>query len=285
MQPLVAAYLPLVPGLRDPIQCTVPLRAVVRTGCGWHLAEALLGRLAQDGCELVRMATGEAHAQLWLSLSEAPAGIAAGQGQLLAASAMRLLEGGVQGLDTQECANILLACTRLLPHMRPGDLAPLLHYLTGRLVELQADTNEQHLANALYALGRLHEQCGHTPLPEHLQGLAGVRQRLSVGGGVQPERLSPEALSNVLWACAKLRYADPKLLTRLAEAAGAAAGRMKEQELRNTVWALGRLVEAGCLDGSGGVPGVQRLAEEVQRRGAFTPQALSNLLLGLAHLQ
>ncbi len=65
---------------------------------------------------------------------------------------------------------------------------------------------------------------------------------------------------------------------------------MTGQALSNSVWALGRLVEAGCLDGSRGVPGVQRLAEEVQQRvrgrpGGFTPQDLSNLLLGVAHLQ
>ncbi len=199
---------------------------------------------------------------------------------------------GAQDLGPQPCSNILLACARLLPHVDIGDPAPLLHHLTGCLVELHGVSNEQHLSNALYALGRLHEQCGHTPLPEHLQGLAaGVLQLLLRPAETQTHSscFGPQAVSITLWACAKLRYADPELLSCLAKAAGQIAGRMQEQQLSNSVWALGRLVEAGCLDGSSGVPGVQRLAEEAQRwvreRGGFTPQHLSNLLLGFAHLQ
>ncbi len=211
------------------------------------------------------MAKGEGHSQLWLSLSEAPPAIAASHGQLLVASATRLVEMGVQGVGARECANILLACAQLLPHVSIGNPAPLLHYLTGRLVQLRRDANAEELTNTTYALGRLHEQCGSTPLPEHLQGLAAaVLQRLSRQKGTGVRGFLPQELSNMLWGCAKLRYAHPELLTRLAEAAGEAARRMKEQELSNSVWALGRLVEAGCLlDGSSGVPGVQRLAEEV----------------------
>ncbi len=128
------------------------------------------------------------------------------------------------------------------------------------------------------------------PLPEHLQGLAaGVLGRLSGQEQRQSGGFIPQHLSNMLWGCAKLRYAHRELLTRLAGAAGKAAGRLKEQELSNNLWALGRLVEAGCLDGSSGVPGVQRLAEEVEmrvreRRAALCPQDLSSVLLGLAHL-
>ncbi len=174
-------------------------------------------------------------------------------------------------------------------HRRPCAAAAPPH-LTRCLVQLREDANEQDLANALYALGRLHEQCRHVPPPEHLQGLAAwVLQRLSMRP-TSPDTSTPQAVSNMLWSCAKLRYAHPELLTRLAGAAEQAAGRMEEQELSNSCWAMGRLVEAGCLDGSRGVPGVQRLAEEVGRRvrgrqGGFTPQHLSNTLLGLAHLQ
>ncbi len=49
-------------------------------------------------------------------------------------------------------------------------------------------------------------------------------------------------------------------------------------------------MEAGCLDGYSGVPGVQRLAEGVQRRvqkrqSGFITQRISNMFLGMAHLQ
>ncbi len=158
-------------------------------------------------------------------------------------------------------------------------------------MELEDKPTEQHLTNALYALGRLHEQCGHMPSPEYLQGLAeGVLGRLPEQAEYRWDIFAPQGISNALWACAKLRYAHYELLTRLAGTAGEAARSMTEQALSNSVWALGRLVEAGCLDGSSGVPGVQRLAAEAQRRareqrGIVRSQHLSNLLLGLAHLR
>ncbi len=301
MQSLSSAYLPLVPWLKDPIDCLMPLWAVAKTGYGWGqgqggevpLAEALLRRLGQGGSELVARCNDQDHSQLWWSLSEAPVEVAVGQAQLLTTSATRLVEMGPQDVGPQPCANILLACARLLPHVGIGDPAPLLHHLIDCLVQRQEKATSQEIANSLYALGRLHERCGHTPLPEHLQGLAaGVLERLSGQAVGRSERLrfTPQAMSNMLWACAKLRYAHPELLGRLAGAAAEAAGRMNGQDLGNTLWALGRLVEAGCLDGSSGVPGVQRLAEEAQqraqqRRSVFEEQELANMLLGLAYLQ
>ncbi len=293
---LADAYLPLVPGLRSPVECTVPLRAVAKTGCGWGqdgeppLAEALLQRLEHNGCELMRQADSKNHSQLWLSLSEGPREVAVRHAQLLDVSASQLVQMGAQGIGEQACGNVLLACARLLPRMSLGDPATLLHHLTERMVQLRGEAAEQALANTVYALARLHEQCGYTPLPEHLQALAAeVWERLSAKPGAHQERFAPQSLSNMLWAFAKFCYGHPDLLTRLAGAAAEAARRMDEQELSNSVWALGRLVEAGCLDGTKSVTGVERLSAEAlwrvrHQRGAFPSQALANLLLGLAHL-
>ncbi len=290
MNTLATAYLPLVPTLRQFKHCAIPLWAVAKTGCGWDLAEELLARLGQGGCEMVYQADGQSHSNLFWSLSEAPEEFARRYAELLAASAKQLVGMAAQDIGPQACANILLACARLLPFMNPGDPAPLLHHLTECLLQVLGENDEQHLANAVYALGRLHEQCGYTPHPDHLDGLAaGVMRRLRQQAASGKEAFVPQGLSNILWAFAKLRYPRPELLTLLANAAGGAAGRMAEQALSNSVWALGRLVEAGCLDGSSGVPGVQSLAVEAVRRVRLQPTAcaqhISNLLLGLAHLQ
>lgn len=288
MHALATAYLPLVPTLRQFKHCAIPLWAVVKTGCSWGLAEELLARLGQGGCEMVYQADGQSHANLWWSLSEAPQEVAVRYAELLAASATQLVELAAGDIGPQACSNILLACARLLPFSDP---APLLHHLTACVVQLLGEGNEQDLANSLYALGRLHEQCGYTPHPDHLDCMAeGVLQRLGQHSATPWEAFAAQGLSNMLWAFAKLRYPHQELLTLLAGAAGGAAGRMGEQVLSNSIWALGRLVEAGCLDGSGGVPGVQSLTVEVTRRvrvqpTAFSAQHISNILLGLAHLQ
>ncbi len=218
MHALASAYLPLVPRLREPKDCLIPLWACAKTGYGWGqgqgdelaLAEELLRRLAQGGCEMVYRGNGQDLANLFWSLSEAPSGVAERHAELLAASATRLVEMWAEDIGPQACANILLACARLLPDVDIGDPEPLLHHLTRCLVQLRGDANEQDLANAVYALGRLHERCGHVPLPEHLQGLAAaVLQWLSGQDRHESDRFTPQALSNMLWSCTKLRYAHP----------------------------------------------------------------------------
>ncbi|PNH01278.1 hypothetical protein TSOC_012847 [Tetrabaena socialis] len=289
---LAAAYLPLVPGLRDAKWCVIPLWACAKTGY-WSggLAATLLQRLGRDGGALMRQATDQGHSNVWWSVSEAPEGaLTAGQTkEVLRASVEGLLLMGGSSIGTQVCSNVLLACARLA-YADPA----LLHHLTSCLAA-QPDTADcQHLANSLYALGELHADCGHTPRPQDLQPLAGeVVRRLPCG----PRRVGslgqqggggmfiPQALSNMLLGCSKLGYADPDLLQPLATAAGQAAARMDELHLATSLYALAVL---GCA-GAAYAPAVQCLTVEVQQRlqrqpDAFEPQVLSSMLYALAVL-
>ncbi|PNH02426.1 hypothetical protein TSOC_011602 [Tetrabaena socialis] len=269
---LAAAYLPLVPRLKDAKHCVVPLWACAKAGYwGGGLAAALLQRLWRDGGELMLQANSQGHANMWWSLSTAPLGEvlqAADTEALMNVSADSLLRMGAADIEPQHCSNVLLACARL--RRCPG---PLLHHLTACLAA-QPEANQQDLTNGLYTLGELCEDCGHSPRPQDLQRLAAQvvgwltgepratgswRQQEGSGGG-----FIPQGLSNMLLGCSKLGYADLALLRPLADAAGQAAGRH--------------------------APAVECLAAEVQQRlqrqpNAFAPQNLSNILYALALLQ
>lgn len=67
MDTLATAYLPLIQQLRDPKHCTVPLWAVAKTRYWGELplAERLLDRLVQGGCEMVYRASGQSHSHVW----------------------------------------------------------------------------------------------------------------------------------------------------------------------------------------------------------------------------
>ncbi len=185
--PLAERFLPLVLYLPHPKYCVMPLWACAKTQYGWAgdgegdvpLAEALLRRLGDDGCALLQQANAQDHSNLWWALSEAPnPELVAAQGQLLAASAECLVGMRGKGVVPQVCSNVLLACARL----QYKD-ARLVHHMTRCLVEF-SDPDAQALANALYALGELREDCGHVPHPEDLDRLVGaVVQRLC--GGLQ----------------------------------------------------------------------------------------------------
>ncbi len=316
---LAGVFLPLVPSITRPDHCTRPLWACAKTGYGWAggaaevaLAEALLGRLGEDGCALMRRAKPQEHASLWWSLSEAPntSRLVAAQGQLLAASAECLVGMSARDMVPQNCANVLLACARL---KHSPTHVPLVHHLTRCLAQL-SDAKPQELSNSLYALGELREDCGHVPHREDLHQLVGaVVQRLRVGQRAREEVagvFKPQHLSNMLLGCAKVGVEDGEAVQLLAAAAGVAAGRMTGQGLANSVWALGKLLgggDVGCLAspslGAGGEAGgtaalaVTQLLSEVQRRlGPSAPkngtaehalegQHLSNLLYGMALLQ
>ncbi|PNH02195.1 hypothetical protein TSOC_011857 [Tetrabaena socialis] len=291
---LAAAYLPLMPRLRDVKHCTLPLWACAKAGywAGDGLAVALLQRLGRGGGELMRQANSQSHAHVWWSLSTAPAEVleAANAEELLSCSADSLLRMSTEDIEPQACSNVLLACARR--RHCPG---PLLCHLTACLAA-QPAAGCQELANGLYSLGELCEDCGHAPRPQDLQRLAAeVVGRLPGGpGGAgscwQQEGggggFIPQHLSNMLLGCSKLGYADPALLRPLSDAAGQAARRMEEQHLANSLHSLGVL---GCV-GPAYAPAVERLAAEVQQRlqrqpDAFKPQNLSNILYALALLQ
>ncbi|PNW72708.1 hypothetical protein CHLRE_15g637850v5 [Chlamydomonas reinhardtii] len=172
--------------------------------------------------------------------------------------------------------------------------AQLAAALLERLVvpEVMGTAKPQELSNVMYALGKLKQDqqqrgSGWDPTSSpHLQTLASaVASRLgaAVGHGFKPQELS-----NILWACAKLGYADPGLLLPLAEAAATLSVSMKVQELANSLWAMEAL---GC-SGLEYRSAVEALCGEVLQRlripelaAAFTPQHLSNILLALEGLQ
>ncbi|GFR41421.1 hypothetical protein Agub_g2106 [Astrephomene gubernaculifera] len=287
---LAAAYVPLVPGLRDAFSCTGPLYACAKLGF-WEgqLAAALLERLGLDGGELLQRADGKGHGNLWWSVSVAPKQLVAlAEGALQVSSTCLTLKNPSQ-LASQSCSNILLACARL---QRRHD--PLLHHLTACLVQLP-DAECQHLANSLYALGELAEDCGHKPRKQDLQRLGGrvlERMQQQQGSGRQNGSLgnhdsfTPQHLSNMLLGCAKLGFSDPGLLHSLAAALGCCSQLAREQELANSLYALAVM---GCT-GPQYTSSVKQLYAEVLHRlhsqpSRFVPQELSNILWALERLQ
>ncbi|PNH03026.1 hypothetical protein TSOC_010950 [Tetrabaena socialis] len=294
---LAAAFLPLVPWLRYAKHCTLPLWAFAKAGYwgGDGLAVALLRRLGRDRGALMLPASAQSHADLWWSLSRAPPEVlSACSEELLSCSAGSLLRMGAVDIETQDCSNMLLACARLR-HCRRD----LLHHLTACLAAAQPAARYEELANGLYALGELCEDCGHAPRPQDLKRLAtAVVGRLP--GGPRTTRRSqqqdggsgggfiPQEVSKMLLGCSMLGYADPALLRPLAEAARLAAVRMEAQHLANSLYALGVL---GCV-GPGYALAVEGLVSEVRHRlllkqptDAFKPQELSSILYALALLQ
>ncbi|GFR41516.1 hypothetical protein Agub_g2212, partial [Astrephomene gubernaculifera] len=265
---LAAAYLPLVPGLRDAFSCVGPLYACAKLGF-WEgqLAAALLERLGRDGGELMQRADGEGHGKLWWSVSTAPQELIALAGGALHTSATCLEQMRPSELSSKVCSNILLACARL---QRRHD--PLLHHLTACLVQLP-DADRQALANSLYALGELAEGCGHKPREQDLERLGGrvlERMQQQQGSGRQDgshgdlESFKPQELSNMLLGCAKLGFSNPDLLHSLTAALVCRNQRLKEQDLANTIHALGKLAK-DC----GHKPreqDLQRLGSKVHRR-------------------
>ncbi|PNH12698.1 hypothetical protein TSOC_000340, partial [Tetrabaena socialis] len=288
---LAAAYLPRVPGLPDAKSCVVPLWSCAKAGYwGGGLAEALLQRLGRDDGALMRQANDQDHANVRWCLTSAPPELSArvDVAQLLQASSRGLLLLPPAKVGPQACSNVLWGCTKLgVPD------ADLPHFMTACLLPALQGAKCQELANSLYALGELREDCGHQPQPQDLQRLAAeVAGRLAVlpqavgkgrfrGGG----SFNEQDLSNMLLGCSKLGLTDPGLLRPLAAAAGRAAGRMTEQALANSLYSLAVL---DCK-GPAYAPAVQCLTMEVQRQlqrqpDVFKPQELSNMLYALAEL-
>ncbi|PNH12701.1 hypothetical protein TSOC_000343 [Tetrabaena socialis] len=288
---LAAAYLPRLPGLQDTKFCVVPLWACAKAGFwGGGLAVALLQRLGRDGGALMRQANDQDHANVWWCLTSAPPELSArvDVAQLLQASSRGLLLLPPAKVGPQACSNVLWGCTKL--GVPDPDLP---HFMTSCLVPALQEAKCQHLSMALYALGELREDCGHQPRPQDLQRLAAeVARRLAlapqaVGGGHfgGGGTFTPQHLSNMLLGCSKLGLTDPDLLRPLAAAAGRAAGRMIEQALANSLYALAVL---DCK-GPAYAPAVRCLTMEVQQRlqrlpDVFNPQHLSNMLYALAEL-
>ncbi|KAG2497802.1 hypothetical protein HYH03_004073 [Edaphochlamys debaryana] len=279
MDRLGAAYLPLVEGRRRGADATIPLYACAKAKYwGGGLAAALVRRLSADGGALLRTADGKELSNLWWSRSEA-LDSAEGRQVLSSIDLPRLLEASAalflhMPLNSQDCSNTLIACSRL---QWSNERLQLTHHLTARLVELGAEAKPQELANSLYALGELAEDVGHRPRPEALQGLARV---VADWLSQNPAASKPQDLSQVLLGCAKLSYSDPALLRPLTAAAARAAPRMVPQALVNSLYSLALLQPSVSAHGGA----AEALAEECQRRrfSGFIPQAISNSAWALA---
>lgn len=155
--------------------------------------------------------------------------------------------------------------------------------------------------------------------------MAVVRRLQSGGKGDRAQRgFTDQGISNILLGCAKLGLQDGEAVQLLAAASGVAGGRMKEQAIANSVWALGKLLGGGgdtvFQAASPAVAGrkcstataisISRLLQEIQRRfgkvqqeqqehhspfrpkrpafiaaPVFTSQELSNMLYCMALLQ
>jgi hypothetical protein len=173
---------------------------------------------------------------------------------------------------------------------RGAELAAAL--LEQLVTQLLAAAKPQELANALYALGELHEDCGFQPDPQHLMQLtaetagrlAADADRAAAGGAFDP--LLSQQLSNSLLACAKLGLREPELLQRLAGVVQSLpATAFSAQALANSLWALARL---GC-SGPEATDAVSALCGAAVSSldsypDSLKPQELSNSLWALATL-
>ncbi|KXZ52911.1 hypothetical protein GPECTOR_8g29 [Gonium pectorale] len=290
MSALAVQYLPLVPELRRPKDCTITLWACAKSDhWGDGLAAALLARLAAGDGELMQRAEGRNLGNLWWSLSSgAPAELLAAPAAdtALCVSRQRLLQLEPDELAPQVCSNVLIAAARL----QRGPEA-LWDHMTRCLADVAPDAKSQELANCLHSLGSLAEDCGHTPRQQDLKRLeAEVGLRLEGGAAGGPSSagrgFNPQETSNMLWGLAKLRRTDSSLLRPLAEAAGRTAVHFTAQNLSISLWALATL---GCSSAEYG-PAVRALIGAARRLlqqqpAAFKAQELSNILLALATLQ
>lgn len=318
MRTLARTLLPLLPGTLSPSHCVVALRACSLTGYGLGtnqgggdepLPDMLLGQLQfKYGKPLEELLSDSEQATLWLALGEAPE-LARSCPELLAAIASRLLQLGPKDLSPRACSKLLRASARLLPLVQlPTGPDPLLHHLTscmlatmqpaepptangwGRPVQ-PPTTNDRDLARAWRALGELVEDCGHAPREHTMRGLHAAVVKL-VARKEKPRgdpAYAGQDLADLLVGCCLLREANQGLLVKLVTVAGLTARRYKEDTLAEVVWAVGGLLEAGCVDVSNPevVQGVTQLAVETLRRLRRLPQdfpmpAVAGLVRGYA---
>ncbi|KXZ52956.1 hypothetical protein GPECTOR_8g33 [Gonium pectorale] len=285
MSTLAAPYLPLVPELSRPKDCTITLWACAKADhWGDGLAAALLTRLAAGDGELLQRASGREVSNLWWSLSSgAPVELLAAPAAdtALRISGQRLLQLGPGELNAQDCSNVLIAAARL----QRGPEALWAH-MTACLAAAAPDADCQNLANCLYALGILAEDYGHTPRQQDLQRLeAEVATRLEGGAAGGPSSscggFKPQGISNMLWGLAKLRRADSPLLRPLAAAVCHTAAHFNPQALSNSLWALAALQQP-----RGSEALIEAAAAECCRRGflGFDHRAISNAAWALAKM-
>ncbi|PNW72740.1 hypothetical protein CHLRE_15g638401v5 [Chlamydomonas reinhardtii] len=298
MATLAPALLPLVPRIRNPASCSLPLWALAKAGAASdgrvesQVAPALLQRLVDP--VLLDSATPQNLANALYALGKlredqqqrgsgwdptsSPHLIA-----LAGAVASRLRAARGHGFNAQGVSNTLWACAKL--GYRDSDLLRPLAEATAALV---LDMNAQELSNSLWAL----EVLGYTgpafrAVLEAMCGAALRRLRTPKGA----EAFKPQELSNILLALEGLQLGG-KQSELLAAAVAAEAMRrgfagFNPQHLSNSAWALAKMgYGAGATSQAmKQSPWYAAVTAAAQRPGVMAgakPQAWANLLYALA---
>lgn len=157
----------------------------------------------------------------------------------------------------------------------------LLHRLMRCWLQQLPLADVQGCANVLWALGKLGTGVDGVWEPTFEAFLRLVEQHMQSQSGIA------QSLANVLWACAKLRKQPaPGQLNILMQAIllPEVLAAAKAQALSNIVWAVGKLTKLKGWQGGVSEADFQQLlgVQQLQLVSATgTPQAISNLLLGL----
>eukprot|EP00198_Chlamydomonas_reinhardtii_P011829 XP_001701166.1 predicted protein [Chlamydomonas reinhardtii] len=295
---LAPALLPLVPRIRQPAGCSLPLWALAKAGAAIdgrvesELAPALLQRLVDP--VLLDSATPQALANALYALGK----LREDQQQrgsgwdptssphlnaLASAVASRLRAASGHGFEPQHVSNSLWACAKL--GYRDSDL---LRPLAEAAAALAPDMNAQGLANSLWALEVL--GCTGPAFRAVLETLCGAALR-QLRTPKEAEAFKPQHLSNILLALEGLQLGG-KQSERLAAAVAVEAMRRgfagcNPQELSNSAWALAKMGY-----GAGATPKAMEqcpwyaaAVAAAQRPGVMAsakPQHWANLLYALA---
>eukprot|EP00198_Chlamydomonas_reinhardtii_P002859 XP_001692195.1 predicted protein of CLR family [Chlamydomonas reinhardtii] len=295
---LSPALLPLVPRIRQPAGCSLPLWALAKAGAAIggrvesQLAPALLQRLADP--VLLKTATPQNLANALYALGK----LREQQQQrgsgwdptssphldaLAGAVASRLRAAGGHGFTAQGVSNSLWACAKL--GYRDSDL---LLPLAEAAAALALDMNAQDVAINLWALEVL--GCTGSAFRAVLETLYGAALR-QLRTPKEAEAFKPQDLSNILLALEGLQLRG-KQSELLASAVAAACVRrgfagFEPQHLSNSAWALAKM---GYGAGATSQATQQShwyaaAAAAAQRPGVMAgakPQGWANLLYALA---
>ncbi|GLI70328.1 hypothetical protein VaNZ11_015283, partial [Volvox africanus] len=111
-------------------------------------------------------------------------------------------------------------------------------------------------------------------------GLLESTVQLLVSEVCRREDLTPQGVANALWACARLQPCPlpPAALDSLLNAATRCCGRMKDQEIANTLWAVSELRNAGLYVSYDAVEVIFAAACGATRLDAMSPAGLAQLV-------
>ncbi|PNW72745.1 hypothetical protein CHLRE_15g638100v5 [Chlamydomonas reinhardtii] len=298
MAALAPALLPLVPRIRQPASCSIPLWALAKAGAASdgrvesQLAPALLQRLVNP--VLLGMAKPQELSNALYALGKlredqqqrgsgwdptsSPHLIA-----LAGAVASRLRGALGHGFEPQHVSNTLWACAKL--GYRDSYLLLPLAEATAALAR---DMNAQDVANNLWALEVL--GCTGPEFRAVLEALCGAALR-RFQTPKETAAFKPQGLSNILLALEGLQLGGTQS-EQLAAAVAVEAMRRgfagcNPQELSNSAWALAKMgYGAGATSQAmKQSPWYAAVAAAAQRPGVMAgakPQAWANLLYALA---